>query len=108
MTGLSVEIIARDGNCKTLLSKFRHDFDCTSLFFVGHDNAVGTATHCGLDGPGIESRWGQDLPHPSRPALEPTQPPIQWVPVLSRGGGVKRPGCGVDQPPHLAPMLMKE
>lgn len=32
MGGLSVEIMARDGNCKTRLSKFRHDFDCTSLF----------------------------------------------------------------------------
>ena len=38
-------------------------------------------TRYGLDGPGIESRWRQQ----SRPALEPNQPPIQWVPDLSRG-----------------------
>jgi hypothetical protein len=41
------------------------------------DSAVGIATGYGLDGPGIESRWGRDLPHPSRPDLGPTQPPIQ-------------------------------
>ena len=43
---------------------------------------VGIATGYGLDGPGIESRWGRDFPHLSRPALGPTQPP---VPVLSQG-----------------------
>jgi hypothetical protein len=32
-----------------------------------------------LDGPGIESRWGRDFPRPSRPALDPTQPPLQLV-----------------------------
>ena len=52
----------------------------------GRDSSVGTATRYGLDGPGMESRWGgRDFPHPFRPALGPTQPPIQWVPGLSRG-----------------------
>ena len=51
---------------------------------VGRDSAVAIATRYGLDGPWIESWWGQDFPHPSRPALGPTQPPVQWVPGLSR------------------------
>ena len=60
-----------------------------SLVFLGwkgsRDSSVGIATRYGLDGPGIESLWGRDIPHPSRLAMRPTQPPIQWVPVLSRG-----------------------
>jgi hypothetical protein len=50
---------------------------------VGQDSAVGIATHYGLDSPGIESQWGQDFPHPSRMALGPNQPLIQWVLGLS-------------------------
>ena len=42
-------------------------------------SSVDIATHCGLDGRGIESRWGRYFPHPS------TQPPIQRVPGLSWG-----------------------
>ena len=49
---------------------------------MGRDSSVGKATRYGLDGPGIEPRWGRDFPHPSRLALGPTQPPVQWVPGL--------------------------
>jgi hypothetical protein len=51
----------------------------------GPGSSVGIETGYGLDGPGIESWWGRDLSHTSRPALRPTQPPVQWVPGLSRG-----------------------
>jgi hypothetical protein len=53
---------------------------------VGWDSVVGIATRYELDGPRIESRCGRDFPHPSGPALGPTQPPIQWVPGLFPGG----------------------
>jgi len=51
----------------------------------GQDNAVSIATRYGLDGPGIESQWGWDFLHPSRLALGPTQPAIQWILGLSWG-----------------------
>ena len=52
---------------------------------VCQDSSVGIATRYGLDGPGIESRWGRDFPHLFRPTLGPIQPPIQRVPGLSQG-----------------------
>jgi len=51
----------------------------------GPGSVVGIASGYGLDGSGIEFRWGRDFPHMSRPALGPTQTPVQWVPSLSRG-----------------------
>jgi hypothetical protein len=44
-----------------------------------------TETHYGLDGPGIESWWGRDFPHPSRSALVLSQPRVQRLLGLSRG-----------------------
>jgi hypothetical protein len=54
----------------------------------GPGSVVGIATAYGLNGPGIESRWKRDFPHLSRPALRPTQPPVQW--------GKVRPGRDAD------------
>jgi hypothetical protein len=56
-----------------------------NIFTSGPVSSVSIATGYGLDGPGIESRWRQDFPHLSRPALGPIHPPVQWVPGLSRG-----------------------
>jgi len=44
----------------------------------------GIATDYGLDGPG-SNPGGDEIFRPYRPALGPTQPPVQWVPGLSRG-----------------------
>jgi hypothetical protein len=69
---------------------------------------VGIATCYGLDGPGIESRWGGG-------EIFRTRPDRPWGPTshLYNGyrvffPGVKRPGRGVDHPPHLASRLKKE
>jgi len=51
----------------------------------GLDSSVGIVTLYGLEDSGFESRCGQDFPRPSRLALVPTHPPIQWVSGLSRG-----------------------
>jgi hypothetical protein len=59
----------------------------TLLYFTysGPGSSVSIATGCGLDGKGIESCYGCNFSHTSRPALGPTQPPVQWVSGLSQG-----------------------
>jgi hypothetical protein len=60
-------------------------FTVSSVQATDRGSSVGKATGYGLNGSGIESRWGRDFSNTSRPALGPTQPPVQWLPGLCRG-----------------------
>ena len=53
-------------------------------FIRGPGSSGGIATEYGLDGSG-SNPGGDEIFRPTRPALGPTQSPVQWVPGLSRG-----------------------
>jgi hypothetical protein len=61
--------------------------------------SVNIVIRYGLDGPGVESRWRRDFPHPSKPALGPTQPPIHSVPGLCREESGRGLGLAINHPP---------
>jgi hypothetical protein len=71
------------------------------LFLVGQDSSVGIATCYWLEGLRKESRWERVFSHPSRPALGPNQPSLQWLPGLFPG--VKAAGaCHWPPTPFIA------
>ena len=78
---------------------------CWLILWRGPGSAVGIATGYGLDGPGIESRWGRDFPHcPYRPWGPPS--------LLYNGyrvfpGGKERPGRDADPSSLLVPWSRK-
>ena len=75
-----------------------------ALSGCGPGTVLGIATGYGVDVPGIESRWGRDIPYLSRPALGPT---------LDNGyrlfpGGKERPGRDADPSPPSSAVVKKE
>ena len=71
---------------------------CTEICCVGgRDSSVGIATRYGLDGPGIESRWGARFSAPVRTG--PGAYPASYTMGSGPFPAVKRPGRGADHPP---------
>ena len=70
--------------------KKAEEFTPCSLFYVGltilcgPGSSVSIVTDCGLDDLGSNPGGDENLCL-SRPALWPNQPPVKWVPGLSRG-----------------------
>ena len=72
----SLHLVTRRYVCKSLIDRL--------IILVGPGSSVGIATDYWLGAPGIEFQWGEVF-RPCRPALGPTQPPVQWVPCLLQG-----------------------
>jgi hypothetical protein len=64
---------------------------------VDRDSAVGIATRYGLDGPGIESRWGAKFPTPVQTG--PAAHPASCTVNTGSFSGIKRPERGVEHAP---------
>jgi len=75
------------------------------IHMCGPGSSVGIAADYGLDGPGSNPS-GDEIFRPSRPAVGPTQPPVKWVPGLSRGK--VRPGRAADHSPPSRASVMEE
>ena len=65
---------------------------------MDRDSSVVVATGYGLDGPGIECLCEREFPRPSRPAIGPTQPPVQGVPGLLPGNKAAGSWCWTPTP----------
>ena len=73
---------------------------------VGRDSSVGIATGYGLDGPGIESRWGREIFRncTGRPWGPPS---LLYNGYRAFPGGKERPGRDADPSPPSSAVVMK-
>ena len=71
----------------------------------GRDSSVRIATGYGLDGPGIESRWGARFSAPVQTG--PGAHPASCTMGTGSFPGVKRPGRGVEPSPPPSSVVMK-
>jgi hypothetical protein len=72
----------------------------------GPGSSVGIATDYGLDGPGIESRWGARFF--AHVQSGPEAHPASCTMGTGSFPGVKRPGRGADHPPPSSAEVRKE
>ena len=70
---------------------------------VGRDSSVGIETRYGLDGPGIESRWGARFSAPFQTCRR-SHPASYTVDTGGKAAG----GVALTTHPHLAPRLKEE
>ena len=68
-------------------------------------SSVGIATRYGLDGPGIESRWGRHFP--ASVQTVPGAHPAFYIMSTGSFPGIKRSGRGVGRPPPSS-VVVKE
>jgi hypothetical protein len=66
--------LAESGETIRLSISWRLAVDILHVMYIKENqmllfNVIFEAVRYGLDGPGIESQWGRDFPHPSRGAL---------------------------------------
>jgi len=85
--------------------RYNHGFSAGKSSNGGPGSSVGIATDYGLDISG-SNPGGDEIFRLSRPALWPTQPPLKWVPGLSRGK--VRSGRAADHSPPSSAVVMEE
>jgi hypothetical protein len=92
--------------CRSTVSKLIcpvHPSGCTychigpaQLSVMGQDSSVGIASRYGLDGPGIESQWGEIFSAPVQTGHGAH--PASYTMGTESFPGIKRSGHGVDHP----------
>jgi len=89
----------------SLIGKLDFFFVRTSAVKCGPDSSVGTATGYGLEGPGIEFRWGRDF---SPVQTGPGAHPASCKMGTGSSSGIKWPGRDADPSPLSSVVVKKE